>query len=80
MHTIGVGELKAHFSDVLNGIRRGEEFVITFGRRKSRLAALIPFRRYRSSKKKRTLGVLADRGPVRFSKDFKMTDEDFLRS
>lgn len=80
MKTIPASELKAHFSDILRRVGQGEEFVITFGRRKTRLAALVPFRAYSGSKEPRTLGVLADRGPVTMAKDFKMTDEEFLGS
>ena len=76
--TIPVSELKAHFSDILRRVGQGEKSFITFDRRKNRVAALVPFHARWSSKEPRTLGVLADRGPVSVSKDFELTDEEFL--
>ncbi len=46
MITIGVGELKPHFSDILNEVRNGEEVVISYGRRKEKVAAIIPYSKY----------------------------------
>ena len=80
MQNIGVGEVKAQFSSILHRIAQGEEFAITFGKRKSRLAVLIPFSNYQTSQPQRRLGVLSRKGSFRVSKNFKMTDEEFLGS
>ncbi len=43
MTTISVGEIKPRFSDVIRQIRKGREFVISFGRKKEKVAMLIPY-------------------------------------
>jgi prevent-host-death family protein len=79
MKTMPVGELKAHFSEVLDEVKRGQEIGISYGRSKETVAVLVPFDQYQS-KKKRKLGLLRGKGTVVFMDDFKMTDEEFLGS
>ena len=43
MTTISVGEIKPRFSDVIRQIRKGREFAISFGRKKEKVAMLIPY-------------------------------------
>ena len=77
MKTISVSELKAQFSEVLDAVRKGEIVVISYGRRREKVAAIIPYRQARAHGK-RTLGKLAGKARVRFSRDFSITDEDLL--
>lgn len=75
MKSINVGELKANFSDVLKKVEEGEEFEILFGKRKRIVAKLVP---PTSNKPRRKIGMWDKKGKVKFNKDFKMTEEEFL--
>ena len=46
MITVGVGELKPNFSDILNEVRDGEEVLISYGRRKEKVAVIVPYKKY----------------------------------
>ena len=76
MTTLPIGELKTRFSEVLQEVRKGEEVVISFGKKKEKIAVIIPYRVYKG--KKRKLGLLE--GGMKISKDFKITDEEFLNA
>ena len=45
MQNVTIGEFKARFSHLLNLVKQGEEIVISYGRRKERVAVVIPYRR-----------------------------------
>jgi len=77
MQTISVGELKARFSEVLERVRKGEEITISYGKKRKKVAVLLPYDHY-SPKQERKLGVLKDRGACVIHKDFKLTDEEML--
>jgi prevent-host-death family protein len=77
MKTISVGELKARFSEVLDAVRKGETVVVSYGRRREKVAAIVPYREARAQGK-RTLGKLAGKARVRFARDFSITDEELL--
>ena len=79
MQSISVGELKARFSEVLERVRKGEEIVISFGKKRKRVAVLLPYDNY-IPKQKRKLGLLKNRGSFVIHEDFKMTDEEILTS
>lgn len=76
MKTMTVGDLKAHFSEVIQEIKAGEEIAVAFGRKREIIAYLIP----KSARKpaKRQLGILQGKGKATFADDFKMTEEEFL--
>ena len=76
MKTMGVGEFKAHFSEVLKMVIAGEEIGISYGRNKEIVAIFAP--KGASKKPRRKLGILEGKGPIEFSDDFKMTEEEFL--
>jgi antitoxin (DNA-binding transcriptional repressor) of toxin-antitoxin stability system len=78
MKTMQVAELKAHFSEVLEEIKKGEEIAVSYGRKKETVAVLVPFKGYQE-KRKRKLGLLKGKGTVEFKENFKMTDEEFLK-
>jgi len=46
MQTISLGELKATFSEVLARVARGEEIVITYGKKREKVAVLMPYSHY----------------------------------
>ncbi|MFA5996013.1 MAG: prevent-host-death protein [Patescibacteria group bacterium] len=79
MQTLTVGNLKTHFSEVLTKVRQGEDCGISFGKKKEPVAVIVPIERYVVRQKK--LGVSEQRGAkIIIKKNFKMTDEEFLRS
>ncbi|MBW1800557.1 MAG: type II toxin-antitoxin system Phd/YefM family antitoxin [Deltaproteobacteria bacterium] len=79
MQSVSVGELKARFSEILERIKTGEEIVISYGKKRNKVAVLLPYDRY-APKQERTLGLLKNRGKCIIHKDFKMTDEEMLIS
>jgi antitoxin (DNA-binding transcriptional repressor) of toxin-antitoxin stability system len=74
MKTMTVGDLKSHFSEVIQEVKAGEEIAVAFGKKKEIVAYLIPKSARKSAK--RQLGIL--KGNVRFADTFKMTEDEFL--
>ena len=79
METLPVGKFKAEFSSVLDRVREGESFVISYGRRKKKLAMLVPYKNQRSAEK-RPLGIMEGRATYKFRRGFKLSDDKFLAS
>lgn len=79
MKNLTVGDFKAGFSAVLRDIEAGEEVIVSYGKSKKKVAVIIPFQKYNKSET-RTLGILAKAGSVKFGKDFKLSDDEFLKS
>jgi prevent-host-death family protein len=77
MKSFTVGEFKALFSAVLQEVRAGHPIAITYGKKRKKLAVLVPYEQYVQSTE-RTLGVLRDRASYHIHDDFKMTDDEFL--
>lgn len=71
-----VGEFKAQFSTVLDQIKQGETVVICHGRRREKIAALVPYRQITASE--RPLGLLQDRASCVIHEDFELDDAAFL--
>jgi len=76
MEKIPVGELKTHFSELLNKIRAGEELIITYGRKKESVAVIVPYSNY-VKKNKIKLGALKHK-KMRIHNDFEMSEEEFV--
>ncbi len=79
MKTLTVGELKARFSEVLAQVKAGKEIIVSVGRKREKVAVLVPYSQYRS-KPERKLGLLKGRGQCVIRKDFKLSDEEMLTS
>jgi len=79
MEALTVGEFKAHFSDILEKVRKGEEIVISYGKKREKVAVLVPYSRY-ERRQRRKLGPLKGRASCVIHKDFKITDEEMLMS
>jgi prevent-host-death family protein len=79
MESISVGELKSRFSEVLERVKKGEEIVISYGKRRNKVAVILPYEKY-TSKQHRKIGLLKDRGACVIHKDFKLTEEEMLSS
>jgi len=75
MEILSVGEFKSRFSEVLKKVASGQEIGISYGKRKEVIAKIIP---ETEKKRKRKIGFLEDKVKVKFSKDFKITEEEFL--
>lgn len=76
MIQLTVGEFKAKFSEVLSKVVEGETVGITYGKRKKKIAALVPYSKIKKGKIK--LGLLEGKASVKFAKNFKMTIDEFL--
>ena len=79
MEILTIGELKTHFSDVLNRLRDGQEIVISYGKKREKVAVLVPYSIY-MEKPERKLGALKHKGSFIMHDDFRLDDEDFLSS
>ncbi len=79
MKTLQVGEFKRKFSEILDTVKDGEEVTITYGKKKEKVAILVPYEKYHK-KNKRRLGLLEKKASFKISDDFEISDEDFLIS
>ena len=77
MKTLAVEEFKTQLAEVLEKVRLGESFGIIYGRKKKPFAMIIPYRD-KEEKKERKIGLLDGTVNIRFSDDFKMTEEEFI--
>ena len=67
MKTKSVGELKTHFSEVLENVKNGESIAISYGRKKKKVAVIIPYDSYKSSSK-RKIGICEKKQPTAFTR------------
>lgn len=79
MKTLAVGELKKHFSEVIDNVRDGEEIGISFGKKHELVAVIVPANKY-YKKNKRKLGLLKDKATFEIKDDFKISDEELFTS
>lgn len=79
MKTIQVGKLKDDFSSILHRVQEnGEKFIIEYGRNHKKIAMLIPYDQSLEHQNPRVFGTLKSRASFTLSKDFDMTDDEFL--
>ncbi len=76
MKKMSVGEFKTHFSEVIEEVKSGGKFAVTFGKKKEIVGYFLP--EIPGAKTKRKLGILEGRASVTFKSDFKITEEEFL--
>ncbi|MCW7487192.1 type II toxin-antitoxin system Phd/YefM family antitoxin [Leptospira meyeri] len=76
MKSYAVGELKSHFSEVLEYVKKGEKVGILFGRNKKTIAMIVPINQKTDAKRK--IGLLDGKVKISFEKDFSITEEEFL--
>ena len=79
MKTMAVGELKAHFSEVLEEVKKGHSVAVGYGKRKTRVAVIIPYDEYEATAARR-LGVMEDRATYKVKKGFSISDDELLSS
>jgi prevent-host-death family protein len=74
MKAMAVGELKNHFSEVLEEVKRGQKVGILYGRAKKPVAMIVPYRE--ENKGARKIGILDGKATMQFRDDFEMTTEE----
>ena len=79
MKTMAVGELKARFSEVLEDVKRGHPIAVGYGRRKKKVAVIVPYDQYEAVAARR-LGVMEKRASYRVNDGFTMSDDELLSS
>ena len=77
MKTLPVGEIKAHFSEVLERVKHGETYGILYGKKKTPVAMIVPYKSG-EEKEERVIGILDGKATITFAEDFKITEEEFL--
>lgn len=77
MGVMTIGEIKARFSEVLDSVRRGETVIISYGKKREKVAAIVPYARVAASSP-RPLGLLRGKARCRIAKNFSITDEQML--
>jgi antitoxin (DNA-binding transcriptional repressor) of toxin-antitoxin stability system len=76
MKEMVVGELKTHFSEVLEEVKQGKRVGILYGRTKKPVAMIVPYSKEKVTKRK--IGILDGKIRIQFSDDFEMTPEELL--
>jgi prevent-host-death family protein len=79
MQTLTIGELKARFSEVLEKLRNGQEIVISYGKRREKVAVIVPYSAY-VSKPERKLGLLKGHAECMIHDNFEISEEEMLAS
>ena len=77
MKSLTVGEFKAQFSEVLKDIQDGHSVAITYGKKRMKLAVLVPYDRYMDVTA-RKLGLLPANAHSPGHDDFTMIDAECL--
>lgn len=73
-----VGKLKQHFSEVIDEVKAGEEVIITYGRKRTHVAVIVPYSAY-EAKHGVKLGLLKDKN-LFIADDFTMTEGELFGS
>ncbi len=76
MKTFTIGKLKANLSQILKKISDGEEITIEYGKKHEKLAVIIPYKKYKPTKRK--IGILKGKASYKIIDNFKITDKELL--
>jgi antitoxin (DNA-binding transcriptional repressor) of toxin-antitoxin stability system len=76
MKAMAVGELKTHFSEILEEVKQGNKVGILYGRTKKPIAMIVPYNEEKVIK--RRIGILDGKIKIKFRDDFEMTTEELL--
>ena len=79
MQTLTIGELKGRFSEVLKKLRSGQEIIISYGKKKEKVAVIVPSPDY-VARPERRLGLLKERAKCIIHEDFGISEEEMLAS
>lgn len=77
MQTLTIGELKTSFSEVLKKVRNGQKVVISYGKKREKVAVIIPYSADISASE-RNLGLLKDRAECIIHNDFEISEKEML--
>ena len=78
MKTITVGEFKSNLAQIIEKILKGEEYVVSYGRKRKKIFKVVPYQEEKP--KKRKLGLLEGKMTIKFHDDWEMSDQEFLNS
>jgi antitoxin (DNA-binding transcriptional repressor) of toxin-antitoxin stability system len=76
MKALSVGELKTHFSEILEEVQQGKRIGILYGRTKKPVAMIVPYTEEKTGRRK--IGVLDGKIKIKFRDDFEMSAEELL--
>jgi antitoxin (DNA-binding transcriptional repressor) of toxin-antitoxin stability system len=76
MKAMAVGEIKTHFSEILEKVKNGEKVGILYGKAKKPVAMIIPYNEGKRIERK--IGILDGKIKIEFRDDFEMTSEELL--
>jgi prevent-host-death family protein len=79
MKTLPIKEIKSNFSKILDEVKHGEEIAISYGKKKEKIAVLVPFSKYEKMTH-RKLGLLENKASFKIRDDFSLSDEELLNS
>ena len=79
METLTIGELKTDFSEVLKKVRSGQKIVISYGKKREKVAVIVPYSDYAVTPE-RSLGLLKNRAECIIHDDFEMSGKELLDS
>jgi len=77
MKMMAIGELKTHFSEVLEQVKQGETVVVCYGKQKHKVAAIIPYEQL-APVSERPLGLLQGKASFILHDDFAIGDDELL--
>jgi antitoxin (DNA-binding transcriptional repressor) of toxin-antitoxin stability system len=73
---MAVGEIKTHFSEILEKVKNGEKVGILYGKARKPVAMIIPYDEGKRIDRK--IGILDGKIKIEFRDDFEMTSEELL--
>ncbi|EMJ94210.1 type II toxin-antitoxin system Phd/YefM family antitoxin [Leptospira alstonii] len=76
MKSYSVGELKSYFSEVLESVKNGENVGILYGKDKKPIAMIVSVKSKKEGKRK--IGLLDGKVKISFSKDFEISEKEFI--
>ncbi len=79
MQTLTIGELKTRFSEVLEKVRSGQKIVISYGKKKEKVAVIVPYSTY-ASNQERSIGLLKGQAVCVIHDDFEINEKEMLAS
>ena len=79
MQTFTIGELKTGFSEVLKKVRRGQKVVISYGKKREKVAVIVPYSDY-AAMPERPLGLLESKADCTIHEDFAISEKELLES
>ena len=76
METVTITEFKTNLSAIAEKTQKGEEFIVTHGRKRKKIFRVLPF--LEAKVKRRKLGGLKAKGKVKIHADWEMSETDLM--